>query len=484
MTIIVDEKWPVARLIPITSASGVEAQERNAASALLAVVTNVKEFGKALLRPLGAPAGVIQTFVETPFMLEGRKVRPDGLITVTRGGKSWVALVETKVGAASLEADQMHAYLDICRERGFDAVLSISNHYVTASSAYPIDVDKRRLRKVSLVHRSWVDVLTEAVVQKEHRGVSDPDQAYILGELIRYLSDPRSGVVTFNNMGPGWTKVKDGARAQTLRKTDPEVLDVASRWDDLVRYLCLHLTMELGRDVKPSVVKAESSVPARLANLKESLANQGVLYGALSVPDVVGPIDLRVDLRARQITVGTSVDAPKEGRSRGRVSWLVRQLKQAPDDTRVEARLVRSQSSLVGSLGDIRGAPEAILPPGDREIRAFHVSLARNMGLKRDASKGSFIETVLSTTEEFYRLVLQDLRPWKPSPPKLKPKEEVPEAQPQGVPAAVEAEVEVAHREKTEELPQSADSASSSFFSGGRASLDSSNEEQDEAKNP
>ena len=54
---IVDEKWPMARLIPITAASGVEAQERNAASALLAVMASVKEFGRALLKPLGAPVG-------------------------------------------------------------------------------------------------------------------------------------------------------------------------------------------------------------------------------------------------------------------------------------------------------------------------------------------------------------------------------------------------------------------------------------------
>ncbi len=320
LSLIVDEKWPVARLIPITSASGVEAQERNAASALLAVAANVKEFGRALVRPLGAPAGTIQTFVETPFELEGKRVRPDGLITVSRGGKTWVALVETKVGASALEGNQMNAYLDVCRDRGFDAVLSISNHYVTASTGYPIDIDKRRLRKVKLIHRSWVDVLTDAVVQKEHRGVSDPDQAYILGELIRYLSDPRSGVVTFNNMGGGWTKVKDGARAQTLRKTDPEVRDVAARWDDLLRYLCLHLTMELGRDVKPLVTRAEATPIARLHALKESLANRGVLQGTLVIPDVAGAINVTADLRARQITFGTEVEAPREGRSRGRVS--------------------------------------------------------------------------------------------------------------------------------------------------------------------
>jgi hypothetical protein len=67
-----DEKWPVARLIPISSASGVEAQERRLASALLAVMAAVPEFGNALLKPLGAPSGRFETFIEVPFKLEGK----------------------------------------------------------------------------------------------------------------------------------------------------------------------------------------------------------------------------------------------------------------------------------------------------------------------------------------------------------------------------------------------------------------------------
>lgn len=451
--VLVDEKWPRARLIPITAASGVEAQERNAASALLAVMGNVKEFGRALLKPLGAPAGQIQTFVEVPFTLDGNKIRPDGLITVTRGPKTWTALVETKVGASALEAAQMNAYLDIAREKGFDAVLSISNHYVTASSAYPIEVDKRKVRKVPLFHRSWIDVLTEAVVQKEHRGVDDPDQAYILSELIRYLSDPRSGVVTFNNMGSGWTKVKDGARSQTLRKSDEAVADVAARWDDLLRYVCLHLTMDLGRDVKPVTPKSEALPEVRLAKLKESLATRGVLYGAISIPDAPGSIRIKADLRSRLLVWTTDVDAPKEGRSRGRVSWLMRQLATAPDDTRVEAKLARSQSSLAESLGRVRAEPHAIYPPGDREIRGFDVSLSRNMGLKRDDSKGSLIDSVLGGTEDFYRLILQNLRAWKPAPPKLKPKED-PSLTPGPVPDELEPQVQDAVTEAHQEQHQ------------------------------
>jgi hypothetical protein len=98
VTLLRDERWPVARLIPITSSTGVEAKERNAASALLAVLAHVDEFGRTLLKPLGAPAGKIETFVEMPFKVaHGKTIRPDGLIGVTRGDKTWWALVECKV---------------------------------------------------------------------------------------------------------------------------------------------------------------------------------------------------------------------------------------------------------------------------------------------------------------------------------------------------------------------------------------------------
>ncbi|MDQ3772869.1 MAG: hypothetical protein M3343_12405 [Actinomycetota bacterium] len=73
-----DEQWPVARLIPISTASGIEAQERKVTSALLAVMSAVDEFGRVMLKPLGAPAGRIETFIEVPFKLDTRAIRPDG----------------------------------------------------------------------------------------------------------------------------------------------------------------------------------------------------------------------------------------------------------------------------------------------------------------------------------------------------------------------------------------------------------------------
>lgn len=422
---LTDDKWPVARLIPISSASGVEAQERRLASALLAVMAAVPEFGLALLKPLGAPSGKIQSFIEVPFKLvSGQTFRPDGVIAVTRGGKTWTAVIEAKVAANHLEAAQMNAYLDLARETDAEAVISISNQYVSSSTDYPIEVDKRKLRRTALHHWSWIDLLTTATVQKEYRGIKDQDQAYILGELIRYLSDPRSGAVAFDGMGSSWTAVRDGARLQTLRKNDGAVVAVAAKWDDLIRYIGLMLTTALGREVREVLPRSERSAPARRQALSDSLAATGTLYAELQIPDVAGSLSLVADLRSRQLTASTSLDAPKEGTSRGRVSWLLRQLQNAPDGLRVEARIARSSVTLAASLSAVRSDPSVLYPEKGREIKGFTVSATSVMGTKRDNSRGSFAEGVMATAEAFYEQVLQQLRPWKATPPQLRKQQE------------------------------------------------------------
>ena len=43
--------WEAARLIPVSGISGAEEQERRGSSALLAVLSSVKEFGRAIVGP-------------------------------------------------------------------------------------------------------------------------------------------------------------------------------------------------------------------------------------------------------------------------------------------------------------------------------------------------------------------------------------------------------------------------------------------------
>lgn len=447
MPLLRDERWPVSRLIPLTTATGVEAKERNAASALLAVLSHVDELGRNLLKPLGAPAGRIEAFVEIQIKAEsGKTIRPDGLIGVTRGGKTWWAFVECKIGDQTLTTEQMEMYLDLARFTGVDAVLSISNQFTSRSSDYPIPIDRKKTKKVALHHWSWVRVLTEAEVQKQFRGVKDPDQAYLLDELIRYLSDVRSGVVQLNDMGPSWTKVRDGARVRTLRKTDPDVASVANRWDELVRFLSLEMTKDLGRDVRELQRRTETTAATRHQALCDSLASSGELYAELQIPDTAGPLEVVADLSERQIRLSTELDAPKDGQSRGRVSWLLRQLQKAPPDLIVEARISRLSTTLRSPLSALREDPSVLLPDRTREIRAFRLTLTRELGVNRAGGRGSFIESVVGNVKSYYADVLQRLVAWKAKAPQIRIAGPV-EAEVVDAPPAIAAGLEAAEAE-------------------------------------
>jgi hypothetical protein len=70
------------------------------------------------------------------------------------------------------------------------------------------------------------------------------------------------------------------------------------------------------------------------------------------------------------------------------------------------------------------------------------------MGLKRNAGQGSFIDSVMGTTKDFYGEVVQGLRAWKAPPPKLKkPVEDEKAEQIEDLPSSVEEAVERAQGE-------------------------------------
>jgi hypothetical protein len=421
-----EQSWSVARLIPTSGINGAEEQERRATSALLAVMSSVKEFARTLTSPLGAPAGQLETFIEVPFALGERKVFPDGLIRARRGQKQWTALVEVKTGANVLKAEQLEAYLDVAREHGFDALITISNEIPPAVGLHPTAVDKRKLRKVALHHWSWSEVLTHAVMQREFRGVADPDQAWILGELIRYLEHPKSGALSFDDMGANWVPVREAVSAGTLRANDKAAAEVASRFDALIRFSCLQLGRQLGAEVTPVLTRQELAEPgSRNAALVATLVGGGTLSAAIRIPNAIAPLEVTADLRANKITCHFDVDAPREGKPTTRVNWLLRQLKEAPDSTRVEAFTVRSRAGAAELLRDVREAPVKLVQDPMKEIRSFRIAQIHTLGTKRGLGRGSFIESMLDAIDTTYGEVGQKLKAWSAAPPRLRSNAEV-----------------------------------------------------------
>ena len=283
------------------------------------------------MKPFGAPSGTIECFIEVPFILGERRLYPDGLIRVSRGAKTWTALVEVKTGPNQLASEQLENYLDIAREHGYEAVITISNEIPAVAGQHPTKVDKRKLKKVSLHHVSWSQVLAEAVMQKEFRGVADPDQAWILGELIRYLEHRKSGALEFDDMGDAWVGVRDQVAAGTLRVSDNGITEVVARFDALLRFASLQLGRQLGTEVVPVLSRKEAADPlVRAQALAQSLCASGELSGAIRIPGTAGQLVVTADLRAGKVTCHVDVDAPKEGRATTRVNWLLRQSRTHP----------------------------------------------------------------------------------------------------------------------------------------------------------
>ena len=435
MTSVIDDlELHPARLIPAIGIGKGTEQEQRATSTLLAVVGVVPSFGKRILKYLGAPGGKITTYTEANLETrDGISGVPDGLIVVQRGSKTWVALVEVKTAKNTLDKDQIDRYLQIANGLGFDAMLTISNEIVADSTESPVKIDKRRTRKVRLAHVSWSRIMTEAVIEVEHRGVDDPEQAWILGELIAYLDNENSGAGGYEGMGQDWVAVRNAARQHTLRATDPGVQAVAEDWEEFVEYLALKLRQSLGRKVEP-IYPRSSTRDSRLKANAESLGESATLAATIKVPDAAAPVDMTANLAARQVTTSAKVSAPKEGRAKTRINWILRQLKDTPSDLRIEVHYPRTRTTTSDMVETVRSRPELLLLPDDtrREPTAFTVALTRDMGTKRGKTRGSFVAESMHQTVGFYGDVLQKVSKWTPPAPRLKKPE--PEKSPSPAP--------------------------------------------------
>lgn len=412
-----------ARLIPVSGIGSVQEAEQRATSALLAVVSVVRDLSLDLLSPLGASKAQkaeVETFIE--INTAGKRVRPDGLIQVSFGKNTWSAFVEVKTGSNTLTAEQINAYWDLAREYGVDHVLTISNELAPTDGVHPTEGLKVKANsKVTVSHLSWSAIVSAALRIRKHKGVSDPEQAWLLDELIRYLQHPNSGALDFGDMGPHWVGIRDGAREGTLSRRTEGIGDVSTRWDQLLRFAALQLSAEIGSDVDPVYPRGQGDPKTRTNALIESLCTDGRLSGALRIPNTSGDLTVEANLRSRRLSAFLDVAAPQDKGAKGRVSWLVNQLSDAPGKLVIEAYARHSRLPSMATLDATREDRLAPLDEERKEPHRFRLVQRAEMGMGRTTGTRSpgFITTVLGIINEFYGGVVQEVVPWQPPAPKL-----------------------------------------------------------------
>ena len=105
------------------------------------------------------------------------------------------------------------------------------------------------------------------------------------------------------------------------------------------------------------------------------------MVGSIRIPDTVGAIVVTADLRANKVTCHVDVEAPRTGRATTRVNWLVRQLKNAPDDVPLEAFVANQRGAgMAELLGRTREDPNVLVTDPKKELRSFRVASSARWG--------------------------------------------------------------------------------------------------------
>ncbi|MBQ7803043.1 hypothetical protein [Rhodococcus sp. (in: high G+C Gram-positive bacteria)] len=103
----------------------------------------------------------------------------------------------------------------------------------------------------------------------------------------------------------------------------------------------------------------------------EELANDGTFTAVLRIPDAAGQLTIIADMRTNKITCSTQVAAPDEGTAGKRVTWMLRQLKNAPADLLIEATFTGPGSSTCEPHTAVRVTPRILTDNQSGQLHSF-----------------------------------------------------------------------------------------------------------------
>jgi hypothetical protein len=408
------EGGEVARLIPVGAANQ---RERVACSVLLASLRVVQPFARSFFSQMNWRFGnwaQVHGYIEPVFRSqpEALRCRPDGLLVLNTGRREGRFIVETKIGGAKIDTEQLGQYCQLVRSNEIDAIITISNELSPDPSHLPYAVPKEA-RNVKFYHWSWsyLVMLAELLLRDEED--FDEEQDYILREIIRYFDHQSTGVARGNQMCTDWAglieRIQVGSR---LTANDPGVLDVIQCWHQQLAGICIDQARNLKSPVALHLSRSHWDQPTRLAEDVQEFVKNNRLLASFEFPTPL-PIDLIADARRRNITYSLNVGAPLSRRRYGaRVRWLLNQL---PEEVSLPVRVNllwergHRSTALLSSLREDLNAARLDNPGGPRSFEITYVTDLAG----RFAGCRNFLIDLEDALTEFHEMIARHIQPWR-----------------------------------------------------------------------
>lgn len=416
----------LARLIPSVAESK---KEERATSIVLAAFMAVPEFTSEVLGSIGVSIRKrtkIECYSEVVFKgaSKAEESRPDGLIIIKTGSKVWTALIESKIGRSELSQEQVEAYLNLAKELKINAVITLSNQFAATPRHHPLKVSRTKTRFVDFLHFSWLSLKSSAAILVNEKGISDPDQAYILSEVVRYLDSDSSGVEPFSRMPATWrdlcVAIRNGA---AVDKNSEMVLESVAAWHQLLRQLSLDLSIAIGNSVKMGLTRENVKNPESfLVQEVDALKSTGCLETELIIPNAASKIKVKADIARKIVFISMKIDAPKDTkRATASINWLTRQFKgKDVNNLSIRAYWPRRTSTTMKPFDAVEENPAILVLEGiSTTPTALEVCRIIDLGAKFKGVK-TFVEDISGEIPKFYRDAGQHLSNWVPKAPKIK----------------------------------------------------------------
>jgi|TARA_B100000780_G_C21080313_1_gene434995 hypothetical protein len=409
------------RLIPLLKTG----DEMALTSILLSAIKLIKEFKDSIFKELKLKrSGKAYYYSEVVFKDIDANSRLDGMILVVVSGKIEDAIfIEVKNDKAKVEEEQILKYYKLAQSlNNVPKILTISNEFVSDSSHSPITI-KNQSKKISLYHFSWtyIKTIAQLLLFDNENNIDDEDQINIMKEVMHYFNNERSGVNGFRLMSKGWKAVSEKIKSQQPLNDKDEIIDAITSWHQEENDMSLMLSRKLGVLVKSNIENPKSKLIRDIKRLKD----KQFLSTSLRIKGAVSDLKVTVDFSRRTISMSVRVIPPLDKGTISRISSIKKQLSKCKDSSLldnlyIDADIKFSSKSIKYNYTNIDQFYEHDNIK-NLNIIAFDIELIKTV--KIDSAK-IFVAEIEKMLLNYYNVIVQDLKSWKKSAPKLK-KEEI-----------------------------------------------------------